>query len=408
MSVSREINVRAHSPQVLSRSDNANQTDSWDVLEHFLRELQSSARSVRQSRLLLQAVGDGLRADAVFLHSGADDTVELTGHHELTPDWCRRFVSGLVRGLPAGTNRAFRSEPDALAHAGAPVPHSAAVVQVSRSKRVWAVSLSFSPRRLFDAGDVKVMWLARRMLSYHFQQLYAAEELKNTLLGLVYCLTATLDAKDAYTCGHSERVARIAVRLGRQMRLTEAQLSDMYLAGLLHDVGKIGIRDSVLQKPGKLTAEEMLHVQEHAVIGDRIISNVRQLAHLRPGVRSHHERWDGRGYPDCLAGSDIPLMARIIAVADGCDAMMSPRPYRPAMPQRLIDEVMRAGAGSQWDPDVVGHFLECRAELYTICERGIGESVCTAVERAVQARHDPSGDSSECSFGAEPHLAAAP
>jgi len=143
MSATRETNVRAHSPQLLVRPEVPSQLDSWDVLEQFLRELQSSTRSVRQSRLLLQAVADALRADAVFLHSGADDAIEATGRHELSPDWCRRFVTELVRGLPAGTNRAFRSDPDALASAGAPVPHSAALVQVSRSKRVWAVALSF-------------------------------------------------------------------------------------------------------------------------------------------------------------------------------------------------------------------------------------------------------------------------
>src|SRR5262249_9320054 len=159
--------------------------------------------------------------------------------------------------------------------------------------------------------------------------------------------------KDPYTWGHSERVGRIAVRIGKQMALPPAVVSDLYLAGLLHDVGKIGIRDSVLQKQGKLNAEEFEHVKQHPLIGDRLVSHVRSLPPLRSGVRNHHERWDGTGYPDGLAGEAIPLQARIIAVADACDAMTSARPYRPGMAPERIDSVMAEGAGLQWDPDVV-------------------------------------------------------
>ena len=151
------------------------------------------------------------------------------------------------------------------------------------------------------------------------------------MFGIVQCLSTAIDAKDPYTCGHSERVARIAVRLGEVMNLSRGEISDLYLAGLLHDVGKIGIRDEVLCKPGPLTAEEEEHIREHPIIGERIISNVTRLAYLRPGVRGHHERFDGGGYPDGLAGEAIPPIARILAVADSCDAMMSARRYRPAL-----------------------------------------------------------------------------
>src|SRR5439155_8767642 len=151
-----------------------------------------------------------------------------------------------------------------------------------------------------------------------------------------------------------------------QLDMPQAVQSDLYLAGLLHDVGKIGIRDDVLQKPGRLTAEETAHIQEHPVIGDRLVCHIKPLQHLRPGVRNHHERWDGRGYPDGLAGEDIPLQARILAVADSCDAMMSARPYRSALPPVRIDAIMLEGAGSQWDPRVVEAFLACRHELYAI------------------------------------------
>ena len=177
----------------------------------------------------------------------------------------------------------------------------------------------------------------------------------------------------------------MAVRLGQQMDLPAAVQSDLYLAGLLHDVGKIGIRDDVLQKPGRLTPEEIAHIQEHPVIGDRLVGHVKPLRHLRPGVRNHHERWDGRGYPDGLAGEDIPLLARILAVADSCDAMMHTRPYRTALPADRLESILREGAGTQWDPHVVAAFQVCRQDLYSICQRGLGDSVFAAVECGAKA-----------------------
>jgi HD-GYP domain-containing protein (c-di-GMP phosphodiesterase class II) len=147
----------------------------------------------------------------------------------------------------------------------------------------------------------------------------------------------------------------------------------------------------VLQKPGKLTEEEFEHIKLHVTIGDRLVSNVKPLQHLRPGVRNHHERWDGKGYPDGLVGESIPLQARILAVADSCDAMMAARPYRPGMPPDRIDAIMLEGAGSQWDPDIIAQFMTCRHELYSICQRGLGDSVFAAVERAL---HLGGGDDS--------------
>jgi HD-GYP domain-containing protein (c-di-GMP phosphodiesterase class II) len=365
--------------------------DPWDVLDRFLHELQETDRSARQFRFLLTAIADSIHADTVFLVSLANrEVVEVSGRQPMPAAWCRDFALQVLRTIPEGTVKALRSDfgPCTLT----PVPHSMATVQVSKGKNAWAVALCFSLDRLFQTVDLKIMMLARRMLINHFHQLQAVDRLKESLIGVIHCLTAAVDAKDPYTCGHSERVARIAVRLGQQMGLPETTISDIYLAGLLHDVGKIGIKDSVLQKAGKLTEEEMRHVQEHPVIGDRIMASVQQLAHLRPGVRNHHEWWNGTGYPDRLSAAAIPQLARILAVADACDAMTSPRPYRPAMPTSQIEAIMAQGAGSQWDPNVVDHFLACRQELYPICQRGIGESILVAVDHAVRASNKLSGD----------------
>jgi HD-GYP domain-containing protein (c-di-GMP phosphodiesterase class II) len=368
--------------------------DPWEVLDRFLYHLQHGDRGSDEFLDFLKSICDGLQADTVFLHAPlSSQSWQAVGSHAIEREWSKQLLEAILAAAPPNASKLWHADLAWLEGVVDPRPASAALIQVSRSKRAWVVALSFRRERAFDAGDIKIMMLARRMLSYHHQRQWNSEQLKDTLYGLIYCLTSAIDAKDPYTSGHSERVARMAVRLGREMGMPESTISDLYLAGLLHDIGKIGIKDSVLQKPGELTDEEMQHVQEHPVIGDRIISSVKRLAHLRPGVRNHHEHYDGRGYPDGLAGEAIPLVARILAVADACDAMMSPRPYRRAVPARQIDAILEEGAGTQWDPEVVRHFLACRQELYSICQRGIGESVFVAVENAIRSRTNDHAES---------------
>jgi HD-GYP domain-containing protein (c-di-GMP phosphodiesterase class II) len=354
------------------------------VLERFGVALQQCDQSAEQIRLLLDAVRASIAAEAVFWHPGSGgEAAAVAGGPELTPEWCCALTERLLANCPAGA--AHLLQPAIASDPVGPWPASAVLLRVSKTRSSWVGALRFQPGRPFADSDIKVMALARRMLLNQRRQVQAYEKLKDTLFGLVRCLTATIDAKDPFTWGHSERVARIAVRLGKQMALSATFLSDLYLAGLLHDIGKIGIRDSVLQKPGELTPEEFAHIQEHPVIGDRLLANIKQLGHLRPGVRCHHERYDGTGYPDRLAGAEIPLLARVLAVADSCDAMMANRAYRNALPREAIEVIMQAGAGSQWDPAIVDQFMACRHELYEICERGIGDSVFLAVERALHS-----------------------
>ncbi|MBY0525464.1 MAG: HD-GYP domain-containing protein [Gemmataceae bacterium] len=366
-------------------------TTAWDVLERFGVALQQCDQSAQQIRLVLDAVRESLDADAVFWYPGSgSEPFNIAGLATLSSQWCRDFTERVLAETPGVDGQLLRPTLDPGSNPLTPWPTSAVLVRISKSRSSWVVAVTFDAERSFQVADVKVMTLARRMLLNHRQQVASYEKLKDTLFGLVRCLTAAIDAKDPHTWGHSERVARIAVRLGKQMQLPGAVLSDLYLAGLLHDVGKIGIRDSVLQKPGDLTDEEYIHIQEHPVIGDRLVSNIKQLEHLRPGVRNHHERWDGKGYPDRLKGEEIPFLARLLAVADSCDAMMANRAYRSALPTSRIDAIMTAGAGTQWDPRIIDHFMACRDELYPICQRGIGDSVFLAVERALRATDETS------------------
>ena len=179
--------------------------------------------------------------------------------------------------------------------------------------------------------------------------------------------------------GHSERVVRIAVRLAEELAMPPQKRSDLYLAGLLHDVGKIGIDDHVLKKCGPLTPDEYRMIQTHVEIGVTILKDLKKLSHILPGVRHHHESLDGSGYPDHLSGEQIPLEARIIAVADSFDAMSSDRRYRKRLTPMQIDDIFHKGRGQQWDCGIVDALFACRGDLEAIHQKGLGESLIGAV-----------------------------
>ncbi|WEG15473.1 HD domain-containing protein [Alkalihalophilus pseudofirmus] len=174
-------------------------------------------------------------------------------------------------------------------------------------------------------------------------------------------LATTLDARDSYTAGHSVRVAEYAVEIGKKAGLTKEQLQTLRKTGLLHDIGKIGVPDDVLLKDGRLTEEEFKAIQLHPVLGEEILRTIQPadlMEKLIPGVRSHHERIDGGGYPDRLMGDQIPLFGKILAVADAFDAMTSDRPYRLGMSQKKALQILKEGSGTQWDPQFVKYFIE--------------------------------------------------
>lgn len=174
-------------------------------------------------------------------------------------------------------------------------------------------------------------------------------------------LAAALDARDAYTAGHSERVAHYAVQIGRRAGFSDDELLLLKKTGLLHDIGKIAVPDSILLKDGRLTEDEFDVIKQHPERGEDILKQIQPaelMASYIPGVRSHHERVDGRGYPDQLSGNEIPPMGKILAVADAFDAMISDRPYRKGMSQAKAMSILTAGKGSQWDPAYVDYFIE--------------------------------------------------
>jgi HD-GYP domain-containing protein (c-di-GMP phosphodiesterase class II) len=232
----------------------------------------------------------------------------------------------------------------------------------------WSLVLFLVPaiaaQRLFN------LYQAERRLSSDLTT--ANETLERANLQFAAALIATLDARDRYTAGHSAAVAIYSRDIAERMGLPAEVQAHAYLCGLVHDIGKIGLPPGLLEKPGALTLEERRQMQEHSAIGERILAYVDEYSEIATVVRHHHERIDGQGYPDGLAGETIPLVSRIIAVADAYNAMTSDRPYRDAMPSRVARLRLAQAVDSQFDTAVVAAFeaiLASSAEDYRVAKR---------------------------------------
>ncbi len=185
-----------------------------------------------------------------------------------------------------------------------------------------------------------------------------AKKIRAAFLNTITALAIALEAKHKYTSGHSQRVAEISAAVAKELGMPRDSIEKIKLAGLIHDIGKIGVRGSVLNKPAKLTNEEFQHIKSHPEIGERILSPVVEGEEILEIVRHHHERYDGSGYPDGVKGEHISLGAGILAVADAYDAMTSKRPYRKAMSAETACAEVERGKGTQFDPEVAEAFLK--------------------------------------------------
>ncbi|MCM2370018.1 HD-GYP domain-containing protein [Aporhodopirellula aestuarii] len=221
----------------------------------------------------------------------------------------------------------------------------------------------------FGTIEVDLMRSVLMVLALHLMNKRQFHEMQSMLEGTVRSLASALDAKDAYTHGHSSRVADLAVQLALRLGLGDRSAESLQLAGILHDIGKIGIDDSVLKKTGSLTEEEFDQIKRHPMLGYEILKDIRPFRHILPAVRHHHESWDGRGYPDGLAGDEIPRDAQILAVADAFDAMISDRPYRRGMPLAKVREIFLKGRGQQWAADVVDALLQSNDLMQAYAEQ---------------------------------------
>ncbi len=290
------------------------------------------------------------------------------------PDWIRAVAQQVVFQAHGDTDPATAKR-IAISNApsGAAMQVRGIVVPIVRQGTFLGqmIAVRSLGRDEFGTVEADLMNSTSMMLGAHLVNQRQYQEMQQMFEGTIQSLVSALDAKDAYTCGHSSRVSELAVEIAARLGYDEDRLQTIRMAGILHDIGKIGIEDSVLLKPGRLTAEEYEKIKQHPVLGYEILRGIRPFRKILPGVRHHHESWDGRGYPDGLAGDAIPRDAQILAVADAFDAMTSDRPYRDGMPMDKVIAIFHHGRGSQWAVDVVDALLACPGIMDTYARRDV-------------------------------------
>lgn len=250
----------------------------------------------------------------------------------------------------------------------APAPVRTVVVPVQRQEtrlgQMIAIRDLASPE--FGTAEADMIKSIAIMLGAHLINQRQYLEMQQMFEGTLRSLVSALDAKDAYTSGHSSRVAELAAELAERLGFDANSIRRIHMAGILHDIGKIGISDAVLQKADQLDEQEFEQIKQHPVLGYEILRGFRPFQSILPAVKHHHEAWDGSGYPDGLVGDQIPRDAQILAVADAFDAMTSDRPYRDGLPLERVTNIFHRGRGTQWAADVVDVLLAC-PEMMRVC-----------------------------------------
>ena len=217
---------------------------------------------------------------------------------------------------------------------------------------------NFDQLLLLIESGLKAIEQRKTISDMNFKLEDANEKLQKAYLDIIQTIRATVEAKDSYTRGHSDRVSAYSILLGKYLNVSDSDLDILKIGGLFHDVGKIGIPDTILLKNGKLTDEEYAEIKKHPQIGVDILGDSDMFKDIIPFVKYHHERYDGRGYPEGLSGENIPYIARIAAVADSFDAMSSRRVYRDSLPKEVVREEILKNLGSQFDPEIGSVFLD--------------------------------------------------
>jgi putative nucleotidyltransferase with HDIG domain len=339
-------------------------------LDEVVATLTDGALSEVRADLVSTWLDDG---EGGYFQRSQSPATHLPAGEELGQLDAARIVELLKAGTPLVEHGARARE--LFAEHPARQVSSVAVVPMKMRDRLmgWIAVVSLTASRRFDEGQRKllVMMASRAAAAIENARLY--QDLQATFQQTIQSLARTIDRMDHYTSGHSERVARYAVALARWLGLPETDIEVVRHSALMHDIGKIGCVMN-LNKPGKLTLDEYEIFKRHPVYGREILDPIRFLGPVVPGVYLHHERWDGRGYPLGLAKGEIPLIARIISIADCYDAMTSDRSYRRALPHDVTVTEIERCSGTQFDPDLSGTFVD-GIEEYREEARASGEQV---------------------------------
>ena len=231
---------------------------------------------------------------------------------------------------------------------------------IARDKTIGLLEVIIgAPEGNITRRDMSLLTILSKQAALAIENVKMYEAMKKDQVSIIRALASTVDAKDHYTLGHSQKVSEYSHMIAEEMNLPERDREAIKYAGLLHDIGKIALADDIIKKPSRLTENEFEMVRKHPIVGAKIIKEIDSLAPIVPIVLHHHERFDGKGYPDALAGEQIPLGARIVFLADAYDTMVSARAYRDMIPPELAISELRKNAGSQFDPKVVDAFIEC-------------------------------------------------
>ncbi len=328
------------------------------VLSLGLERLDFNVRLASNGQEAIDLLGSaGLEPDCVLLDirmpilSGREALPKIREMVPLTPVIMLTAYNDLATGLDAMKNGAFDYlvKPSRLEHIAEVIGKAARYRDIMREK--------------FELDKKKEEYrqsLERSIESTALELNETYRKLKTANMQTVQALAETIEAKDQYTQGHCERVKNLSLKLAETLGLPADQMQALEIAALLHDIGKIGIPERILNKAGPLEPEENEVIKMHPIIGAQILSIVELFAKAVDGVRHHHERWDGQGYPDGISGEDIDPLARIIALADTFDAMAQTRPYRDALPIQMILEEIRSQQSKQFAPEVVDAFFKAR------------------------------------------------
>ncbi|HWH45015.1 MAG TPA: HD domain-containing phosphohydrolase [Thermoleophilaceae bacterium] len=330
--------------------------EAWGTVEEVLETVREM---LEMDIAYLSEFEDGVQC--VRDVNGDADSFGLTRGTEipLTDSYCQRMLDGVIpnaigdaHSVPAVSDLEVTESAGIAAYVGVPVV-------LSDGTLYGTLCCADHDEKSLGGREVQFVRLlaklAARAVEREDEAVRRSEARAHS--AALAALLASLDARDAYSAGHSASVVALATECATRLGCSESEVADLRSVALLHDIGKVGIPDSILRKPGALTAAEWEVMRAHPEIGARIVGSVDSLRRLVPAVRAEHERFDGTGYPDGLAGTDIPLASRIVLVCDAYHAMVSDRPYRKALPWEVACRELEDNAGTQFDPRVVAALL---------------------------------------------------
>lgn len=334
------------------------------MLYDFSEKVASCLDSKEISRFFISEAMRLIKADniSVMLLNDDPDTFELithNGNETYSQDIMRTLDAVAISVMEAGKaeiinnikldNRCTSNMDDLISVMFAPLK--------VKDKSIGVVKLGSRSQLEYTAEDLKIFAALASQAAIAIENARLYENLKDAFITSVHTLAETIEKRDPYTGGHTRRVRDYSLAIGRMICLSDSDIHRLELAAVLHDIGKIGVRDNVLLKNGRLTDEEFEEIKKHTNYGEEILNHIKHFKDIIPGVKHHHERYDGRGYPDGVKGEDIDITARIIAIADTFDAMTTDRPYRKGLSLEVAFEELKRCSGTQFDPELVNAFL---------------------------------------------------